>query len=117
ERKSLFHPNGGVVGCTDDGINGIGAIVNMFPRFESKEIQSDKMIPEKYKLGDAKTTEKKLVYDTIDYKMKVKYAMPISLTREDKFYRPYWIIEGGDRYSQNKFMLTVDAVTGKYHPL
>lgn len=117
ERKSLFHPNGGVVGCTVDGINGIGAIVNMFPRFESQEIQSDTKIPEELNLADAKTTAKKFVYDTIAYKMKVFSAPPISLTREDKFYRPYWIIEGGDRYSQNKFMLTVDAVTGKYHPL
>src|SRR5690625_6908422 len=36
ERKSLFHPNGGVVGCTVDGINGTGAVVNMFPRLDRK---------------------------------------------------------------------------------
>lgn len=117
ERKSLFHPNGGVVGCTIDGVNGIGAIVNTFPRLERQEIQSHTIIPEKLTFTDAKTTAKSFVYDTISYKMKVFSTPPITLTKEEKFYRPYWIIEGGDIYSQNNFMLTVDAVTGKYHPL
>src|SRR5690625_8047205 len=62
ERKSLFHPNGGVVGCKVDGINGTGAVVNMFPRFDSQEIQSDTMIKEKLKLGDEKITDKMYIY-------------------------------------------------------
>lgn len=116
-RKSLFHPNGGVIGCAVDGVNGTGAIANTFPRLQSQEIQTQTMITEELNLSDAKTTAKKFVYDSISYKMKVFSAPPVNLTKEEKFYRPYWIIEGGDRYSQNKFMLTVDAVTGKYHPL
>lgn len=117
ERRSLFHPNGGVIGCTVDGINGIGSIVSTFPYLESQELQPHTMIPEELKVAEAKTNAKKFVYDTISYKMKVFSAPSITLIKEEKFYRPYWIVEGGDKHSQNKFMLTVDAVTGKYHPL
>src|SRR5699024_864667 len=117
ERKSLFHPKGGMIGCTIDGINGIGAIVNTFPCFEKQAIQTDAIIPGKIKSADAKVIAKKFVYDTISYKMKVFSPPPIILTMKEIFYRPYWIVEGGDIYLENKFMLTVDAVTGKYHPL
>jgi hypothetical protein len=117
ERKSLFYPNGGVIGCTVDGVHGAGAIVNASPFLGKQEMNCTNIVPQKMKLVEAKTIAEKYVYNTISYKMKVFSAPPIRLNRQELFYRPYWIVEGGNSNALNRFLLTVDAVTGKYHPL
>ncbi|ASK62447.1 hypothetical protein CFK37_09930 [Virgibacillus phasianinus] len=116
ESKSFFHPIGGAVGCTVDGVNGVGAVIDISPEFKEQEITAEKLIQKELDTMEAKGIAEKFLYNSISYKMKVLSMPRMKLIKQEVFYRPYWIAEGGT-YSSNQFLLTVDAVTGKYHPL
>lgn len=115
ENKSLAHPKGGLIGCTVDGVNKIGAIVDSYPRLENQTAPPN-LIQEKLKPEDAEQIAEEFVFHAISRKMKVFSTPKIKITEREFFYRPYWIVEG-DTDTKDKFMLAVDAVTGKYHPL
>lgn len=115
DKKSFFHPIG-TMGCAVDGINGVSAIIDKMPDFSEKTIPSRDIIQNKLSLMKAKAIAEPFLYDSISYKMKVLSMPAINLSKQEIFYRPYWIAEGG-MYVSNSFSLTVDAVTGKYHPL
>lgn len=116
EKKSFPRLTGGMVGCTVDGINGIGSLIDGSPKFRKKEISHQNIIQKKLSSLEVSDISKDFLYDSISYKLKV-FTMPrLTLTKREVFYRPYWIAEGRE-YASDKFLLTVDAVTGKYHPL
>lgn len=116
ERKSFFHPLGGAVGCTIDAINGVGAIIDTSPDSKEQIISNKNIIKKKLDSTVAMGIAEKFLYNSISYKMKVLSMPRLELIQQEVFYRPYWIAEGG-AYTSDQFLLTVDAVTGKYHPL
>lgn len=116
ERKSFFHPLGGAVGCTIDAINGVGAVIDTSPNFKEKALTTKNIIQKKLDSLEAKEIAEKFLCDSISYKMKILSMPKLKLIKQEVIYRPYWIAEGG-ACSSNQFLLTVDAVTGKYHPL
>jgi hypothetical protein len=117
ERKSFFHPIGGTVGCTIDGINGVGALIDTFPDLNEQAISNQNIIQRELNLVKAKEKAEEFLYDSISYKMKILSMPKLKVAKQEVFYRPYWVAQGGGVHSSNQFLLTVDAVTGKYHPL
>ncbi|WP_077328752.1 hypothetical protein [Virgibacillus siamensis] len=116
ERKSFPRPTGAMVGCTVDGINGIGSLIDGSPKFKKKQIDPQNIIQKKLGSFEVSEISKDFLYDSISYKLKVLSMPKLTLTKKEVFYRPYWIAEGR-KHSSDRFLLTVDAVTGKYHPL
>ncbi|WP_404455031.1 hypothetical protein LG329_06750 [Virgibacillus necropolis] len=116
DRKSFFHPIGGTVGCSIDGINGVGSIIDKVPHFSKQEVSTQNIIQKKLNTLDAEVIAEPFLYDSISYKMKILSMPKLNISKQEVFYRPYWIAKGGTHKS-NQFLLTVDAVTGKYHPL
>lgn len=70
ENKSLAHPKGGLIGCTVDGVNKIGAIVDSYPRLEKQTVPPN-LIQEKLQPEDAEQIAEEFVFHAISRKMKV----------------------------------------------
>lgn len=116
ERKSFIHPNGGSVGCTIDALNGAGSLIDMSPVLNEQAISNVNIIQRKLNSTEAKDIAENFLYDSISYKMKILSMPKLKLSKQEIFFRPYWIVQGAVQ-SSNRFYLTVDSVTGKYHPL
>lgn len=116
KRKSFFHPLEGNIGCTVDGVNKIGALLDTFPRLEKKTVSRQAVIECKMELTDAKPIAESFLLNHIVNKKKILSVPKLQLTKQLLFYRPYWIVEGR-RKTSRPFLLMVDAVSGKYHPL
>jgi len=116
DRKGFFHPLQGNIGCTIDGVNKIGAVVDFFPELEEADIKNDSIIHSKTTLGDAEYIAKEFLHETIAKKKKIFTVPELKSTRQEMFYRPYWIVEGETK-TNGTFLITVDAVSGKFHPL
>ncbi|WP_085523170.1 hypothetical protein [Tuberibacillus sp. Marseille-P3662] len=116
ERKSFLHPNGGTVGCTIDALNGAGSLIDMSPVLNEQSVSDDNIIQRKLDSAKAKEIAETFLYDSISYKMKILSMPNLKLSKQEIFFRPYWIVEGVVQ-SANRFCLTVDSITGKYHPL
>ncbi|SFE57289.1 hypothetical protein [Alteribacillus iranensis] len=117
ERKSLLQPKGGgKAGCAVDGVNKVGSLVDQSPVFLEKELPASDMIPVTYDWEEAKKAAIDFVRHSITYRMKVLAPPKMTITRAELFYRPYWIAEG-QSVPPDRYTLTVDAVSGKYHPL
>lgn len=115
-RKSFFHPIGGTAGCTVDGINSLGALVDTSPGIKTKTIIREKRLISKIDSQEAMDIAKKFLYESISFKMKILTMPKLNVTEQNMFYRPYWVAEGR-KFSSAQFSLAIDAVTGKYHPL
>lgn len=115
-RQSFFQPMGQAVGCTVDGINKIGALIDTSPRFLEQEVDPHWIIPKKIEMEEAEILAKSFLYESISSRKKILSLPKLILTKQELFYRPYWVAEGR-LHSKKKYRLTVDAVTGKYHPI
>lgn len=115
-RKGFFHPLEGNIGCTVDGVNKIGALSDTFPRLEKKTVPRQAVIENTLELSDAKPIAENFLLNHIIHKKKILSIPKLHLTKQMVFYRPYWIVEGKSKASE-RFLLMVDAVSGKYHPL
>lgn len=118
-KNSFFHPLKGKVGCSIDGVNKAGALADTFPQLINSKIIKDKVIQSKLSMQEAETLAKDFLYGAITSKKKVMKVPNLNPTRQEMFYRPYWIVEGVLNSSRFKktFLITVDAISGKYHPL
>src|SRR5699024_1902076 len=116
DRKEFFHTLHGNIGCTIDAVNKIGAVVDFFPELSEADIKNDTIIHSKTRLGNAEYIAKEFINQTIAKKKKIFTVPELKSTRQEMFYRPYWIVEGETK-TEGTFLITVDAVSGKFHPL
>lgn len=116
DRKGFFHPLQGNIGCTIDGVNKIGAVVDFFPELKETDIQDEIIIQSKTTLVEAECSAKEFLHETIAKKKKIFTVPELKDARQEMFYRPYWIVEGETKVGET-FLITVDAVSGKFHPL
>lgn len=116
KRKGFFRPIGKTAGCTVDGINHLGSLIDRLPRLKEQNISTQRILHRTLDVSVARNIAKNFLYETISSRMKI-FSMPqLTLIREEVFYRPYWIAEGLTSTS-HQFTLTIDAVSGRYHPL
>lgn len=117
ERKSLLQPKGGgSAGCAIDGINQVGSLIDQSPVFIEEEVPFSQIIPVTIQPQEAEQLALEFIRHSITYRMKVLSPPKLARTRKELFYRPYWIAEG-EGASPHRYALTVDAISGKYHPL
>ncbi|MGY0692365.1 hypothetical protein ACW2QC_06160 [Virgibacillus sp. FSP13] len=116
DRRNFFHPLKGNVGCTIDGVNKVGALADTFPQLASQNVSDNHIIPLHLTLAEAKEVAENFIYHSIASKKKVLTVPTLTSSKQAIFYRPYWIVEG-DSDLPDHFLITVDAVTGKFHPL
>ncbi|WP_269410040.1 hypothetical protein [Lentibacillus daqui] len=116
DRRRFFHPLKGYVGCTIDGVNKIGALADTFPELAKVEVSDQNIIALDLTFAEAKKIAEDFLYNSISARKKVITAPKLNLTKQELFYRPYWIVEG-DVDLPGHFFITVDAVSGKFHPL
>lgn len=115
-RKGFFHPLQGKTGCTIDGINKIGALTDTYPNLKENILKENEIIQPQIDLQESKGLAKTFMEEAIANKKKVFTIPQLVDIREEKFFRPYWVVQGGEHESKS-FLLTVDAVSGKFHPL
>ncbi|GGB40853.1 hypothetical protein F3157_18150 [Virgibacillus dakarensis] len=116
DRRNFFHPLKGHVGCTIDGVNKVGALADTFPQLMKQEVSDRDFIQPDLTLADAKERAEDFLYHSLSSKKKILTIPKLTLTKQEIFYRPYWIVEGILNLP-NHFFITVDAVSGKFHPL
>ncbi|MEI3604318.1 hypothetical protein SPD48_01320 [Pseudogracilibacillus sp. SE30717A] len=103
-------------GCTIDGMNKVGAVADQAPEFIVKKNVDDKFVLRRnISIDEAKIIAEKFLFESIYSRMKILKMPTLRLKHHVEFYRPYWIVKGEKERSE--FYLTVDAITGKYHPL
>ena len=68
------------------------------------------------KKSEAMKIAEQFLFESIYSRMKILKMPTLKLQRQEEFYRPYWIVKG-IKEKRAPFYLTVDAVTGKYHPI
>ncbi len=116
QKKNFFDPIEGKLGCTIDGVNKIGALIDTYPLLDEKKIADGQIVNCTLSLPDAEAIAKKFLLDSILRKRKVFTIPKLKMTQQKIFYRPYWIVKGNED-KPNHFLLLVDAVSGKFHPL
>lgn len=116
DNKSLLNRVGKKAGCTIDGINKLGALIDQPPKILTDNINERVIMKRSINNQNAITAAKTFLMESISSRMKI-FKMPrLILMDQQEFYRPYWVVRGKSSI-KNTFYLTVDAVTGKYHPL
>lgn len=116
DRKGFFHPLQGKTGCTIDGVNKIGALTDIYPNLEENTLNEKEVIQPQIDLQESKVLAKTFMEEAIAKKKKIFTVPQLVDIREEKFFRPYWVVQGKGKKT-NSFLLTVDAVSGKFHPL
>ncbi|MEN1968705.1 hypothetical protein WMZ97_11605 [Lentibacillus sp. N15] len=116
DRQNFFHPLKGHVGCTVDGVNKVGALADTFPQFTKQEISDRDIINPYLAFEEAEEIAEDYLYHSISTKKKVLTVPKIAATKQKLFYRPYWVVEGSIGLT-DPFLITIDAVSGKFHPL
>ncbi|MDC3424412.1 hypothetical protein NC797_07810 [Aquibacillus sp. 3ASR75-11] len=115
DKKSFIFPSNGLVACTIDLISGSGSLIDSEPVFEKFIVSKMDIIEDLVDTEKAEKEAQHFIFRTISLKMKI-FKMPnINLTRQELFYRPYWIVQGNDK--KGTFTLAVDGKSGKYHSL
>jgi len=115
-RNTLIHRKGSKAGCTVDGINKIGALVDVSPQFIHANIEKKYLLPKKLTRQESFKIAKEFLLESMASRMKILKMPRLELVRQEIFYRPYWLVKGKAKRNDS-FFLTVDAVTGKYHPI
>lgn len=115
EKSGLINRVGQKTGCTIDGMNKIGALVDTAPTFIFKKIKEKYIMKRIVNNNEAIEIAEQFLFESIYSRMKIVKMPRLELQRQEEFYRPYWIVKGKGKLTS--FYLTVDAVTGKYHPL
>lgn len=116
EKRGLINRVGQKVGCTIDGMNKIGALVDEAPEFIFKSMKETSIMKSSISNSEAIQIAEQFLFESIYSRMKILKVPTLKLQRQEKFYRPYWIVKG-NKEKRVPFFLTVDAVTGKYHPI
>lgn len=115
-KKKKRLSKGEKIGCTVDAINGMGALTDTWPNYEYQQTYSEQSImPGNLNKKKAKKVSEEFLYNSILYKRKFLLMPELRVTKQEEFYRPYWIVESDN--SKNQFSLIVDAVTSRYHPV
>ncbi|MCP8615631.1 hypothetical protein [Salirhabdus salicampi] len=110
-----FMNRNGNIGCTIDSLSGTGALIDATPQFNRYEASEDELISSKLDVITAQKEAEKYIYRSISLKMKILQMPEMQLTKQELFYRPYWI--ASSKTSDRSFSLAIDAISGKYHPL
>lgn len=116
EKRGLINRVGQKVGCTIDGMNKIGALVDVTPEFMYTSIKERNIMKSSTDKSEAMKIAEQFLFESIYSRMKILKMPTLKLQRQEEFYRPYWIVKG-IKEKRAPFYLTVDAVTGKYHPI
>lgn len=113
--KNFFRPIGTTAGCTIDAINQLGALIDRSPLLKKQMISNQRILNHTLDVNEGRSIAKNFVQEAIASRLKI-FSMPqLKLIHEKIFYRPYWVVNGFK--SSHSFSLTIDAVSGRYHPL
>lgn len=114
--RSVIKRTGEKAGCTVDGINKLGALIDIAPKFTDLEIDKKSVMPKLLTDSEALEVAERFLFESIASRIKILKMPSLELIKQETFHRPYWIVEGR-RKEYGSFYITVDAVTGKYHPI
>lgn len=107
---------GKAMGCTIDGINKLGSLVDRPPQYYEQMIDQKFVMNMLITKQEALAIAERFLLEAITTRIKILRVPTLTLNNHSEFYRPYWIVEG-ERAEKGSFFITVDAVTGKYHPI
>jgi|GEM_PF-3413427 len=116
ENGSFINRTGQRAGCTIDGMNQLGALIDRIPQFIDAKIKRKYIMEKNINNKTALHAAERFIVESISSRMKVLKMPQLELVKQEEFYRPYWVVKG-QKSAGSHFYITVDAVTGKYHPL
>ncbi|CDQ19017.1 hypothetical protein [Halobacillus karajensis] len=102
-------------GCVIDGVNGRGALIDCEPGFNQTPIEADQTIMEELTYGNAGEEAKQFMYRSTSIKLKSMSVPVLALKKKTFFYRPFYVVDDGDECSNH--LLTIDSITGNFHPI